>query len=539
MKILGWEIVDTKKRNLTDLKALVPKEEDAGSLAVGTAMSSYFSYEQSYTYKSDKDLINKYRDLSFMPEVDLAIEEVINEMIVTSENIPVINLILDNFPASDDFKEKIHNEFDYIIDLLDFQNNAYDFARRWYIDGRLFFHILIDMKKPKSGILDIRQLDAQTIKKVKEVEREYDENQVPIIKNVNEYYLYNETGTFTSGPTDVRISCDSVAYSNSGIVDPKTGVVLSYLHKVLKIANQLSMIESALIIYRLARAPERRVFYIDTGDLPKAKAEDYLKEQIARHRNKMVYDPSTGELVDKKNVLSMMEDYWLPRRSGSRSTEIQTLEGGTNLSALDDVQYFKEKLYKSLNVPLSRLQPDATITYSKDSAITREELKFARFIDKLRKKFINFLYDLLRKQLILKGIITPNDWYRVKKFIFIDFQRDSFYTEIKNAELLSDRLSIINDANNYVGNLFSKEFLWKSILMFNDDQIQAIKDQIKEDKEGDGEEENPNQSASSEDLFGSGDDMGGGGTFEENPSSPTTQPTPEIPTQPIETPPTT
>lgn len=545
MKILGWEIIDSKKRKVEDLKALVPKDEDAGALALGSSMSSIFSFDQASSFVNDKELINKYRDLSFLPEVDHAIEEIINEMIVTSENTPIVSLVLDDLPHKEEFKNKIKTEFTYILNLLDFQNNAYDFCRRWYIDGRIFFHILIDINKPKNGILDVRQLDAQTIKKVKEIERAPDENGVPIIKNVIEYFIYSENGSFSGTISDIRISCDSIAYSNSGLVDPKTGIILSPLHKAMKVANQLSMIESALIIYRLARAPERRVFYVDTGDLPKAKAEEYLKEQIARHRNKMIYDPSTGEIVDKKNVLSMMEDYWLPRRGGSRSTEIQTLEGGTNLANLEDVIYFREKLYKSLNVPISRLQPDATISYSKDSAIAREELKFARFIDKERKKFVNFLYDLLRKQLILKGIITPNDWYRIKPFVYIDFQRDSFYSELKNAEILSDRLTIINDANQYVGSLLSQEYLWKEILRFTDDQIEQIKEQNKKAKEKPDDEESEDDFSSSGgddsfdssslgdsgegDLFGSQEE-GGEAPLENNPAtSPTQEATPATP----------
>lgn len=509
MKTLGWEIIDAKKKKLAKLKAIVPKDDDAGALAYGANMSSYFSYDQaSNHYKNDRELIQKYRDLSFMPEVDMAIEEIINEVVVTSENIPVVNLLLEHFPASDEFKEKLHTEFKYILNLLDFQNNAYDFVRRWYIDGRIFFHILIDTSNPKAGILDLRQLDSQTIKKIKEVEREYDENQIPVIKNVTEYFIYNESGNY-QGTNSIRISSDSIAYSNSGIVDPKTGVVLSYLHKVLKVANQLSMIESAMIIYRLTRAPERKAFFVDTGDLPKAKAEAYLTEQITRHRNKMVYDPSTGEIVDKKNVLSMMEDYWIPRRGGTRATEIQNLEGGNNLSAMEDVQYFKEKLYKSLNVPITRLQPDSTVTYSKDSPIAREELKFSRFVDKLRKKFTIFLLDIFRKQLILKNIITPNDWNRIKGFIYIDFQRDSYYTEIKNAEIFSERLAIVNDANNYVGNLFSKEYLWKSILQFSDEQIDEMKTQMKnEAKKDDTPEESTDMNNQN---FGGSDDMFGGG----------------------------
>ena len=511
MKILGWEIFDSKKKNLKDLKAIVPKDDDSGALIIGSSMASVFQYDQTNNFQSDLDLINKYRDLSFIPELDFAIEEIVNESIITSENNAVINLVLDDFPASEDFKNLLHKEFKYILDLLDFQNNAYDYFRRFYIDGRIFFHILIDIKKPKNGILDVRQLDAITIKKVKEITRTYDENQVPIISKVDEYFLYNEIGITNNASShtgqEIRISLDSIAYSNSGLIDPKSGMVLSYLHKAMKVANQLSMIESAMIIYRLSRAPERRVFYIDTGDLPKTKAEEYLKQQIDRHRNKMVYDSSTGELVDKKNILSMMEDYWLPRRGGTRATEIQTLEGANNLSQMEDVAYFREKLYKALNVPITRLQPDATITYSKDSAIAREELKFSKFIDKLRKKFINFLYDLLRKQLILKGYITPNDWYRIKSYIYIDFQRDSFYTEIKNAELLSDRLDMLNSANTYSGTLLSKEFMWKEILNFNSEQIDEIKEQMKKEKE---EEDGNPEDQPLDNEFG---DLGGGDEF--------------------------
>lgn len=533
MKILGWEIFDSKKRKVEDLKAIVPKDEDAGALIVGSAMSSAFLYDQNTNYQSDNDLINKYRDLSFIPEVDSGIEEILNEAIVSSENKPVVNLVLDEFPASEEFKKIIHQEFNYILNLLDFQNNAYDYFRRFYIDGRIFFHILIDMKKPKNGIQDLRQLDSTTIKKIKEITRKNDENLVPIITDVNEYYLFNETGVYTSGISnsqDIKISLDSIAYSNSGLVDPKTGMVLSYLHKVLKVANQLSMIESAMIIYRLSRAPERRVFYIDTGDLPKAKAEEYLKEQISRHRNKMVYDQSTGELVDKKNILSMMEDYWLPRRGGTRATEIQTLEGANNLSQMEDVTYFKEKLYKSLNVPMSRLQPDASITYSKDSAIVREELKFSKFIDKIRKKFTNFLYDILRKQLILKGIITPNDWYRIKSYIYIDFQRDSFYSEIKNAELLSDRLDMLNSANTFVGSLLSKEFLWKEILRFSSEQIDENKEKMKLEKEEESGKDPMDDGMGGGDEFG---DLGGGDEFDSQvPEEPVDQPLEE----PTETP---
>lgn len=488
MKILGWEIINPLKKDVSKLKALVPKDSDSGANgpSSGEAMSSYFSFDQNASYTNDIELISKYRNVTFIPEVDMAIEEIINEMIITSENEPVVRLDLDRLDMSDSFKDRVTKEFDIILNLLNFQNNAYDYAKRWYVDGRIFFHILIDMKHPKLGIQDIRQLDALNIKKVKEVDRELDDNQIPIIKEVREYFIYNECGIHTTrnaASADIRISTDSIAYSNSGIVDPDTGMVLSNLHKALKVSNHLSMVETAMVIYRLTRAPERRVFYIDTGDLPKQKAEEYLREQMNRHRNKLSYDVTTGQLIDQKSILSMMEDYWMPRRGGTRGTEITTLESGQNLQNLEDVIYFREKLYKALNVPLLRLQPDATTTYSKDSAIIREELKFARFIDKIRNKFAFFLYDLLRKQLILKGLITPLDWDRLKQYIFIEFQRDSFYSEIKETELISDRISLLNDMNQFVGVLFSNEYVYKKILKLTNDEVEEMQKQLKDEKE--------------------------------------------------------
>lgn len=494
MKLLGWEIINPLKRNLKNIKALVPKDDDSGaySPSSGEAMASFFSFDQDASYNSDIDLISKYRNLTFIPEVDMAIEEIINEIIVSSENEPIVTLNLDQLEVSDSFKERIEEEFNYILNLLDFQNSAYEYARRWYIDGRIYFHILINMNNPRQGILDIRQLDSMNIRKVKEVDRENDENQIPVIKEVREYFVYSDKGIQTNRSTmnsEIRISADSVAYSNSGIIDPNSGIILSNLHKALKIANHLSMIETALVIYRLTRAPERRVFYIDTGDLPKQKAEEYLREQMNRHRNKLSYDVTTGQLIDQKSILSMMEDYWMPRRGGTRGTEITTLESGQNLQNMEDVQYFKEKLYKSLNVPILRLQPDASVSYSKDSAIIREELKFAKFIDKQRKKFSFFLYDLLRKQLILKNLITPAEWTSIKQSIFIKFQKDSFYSEIKEAELLADRLSLLNDMSSFLGTMFSNNFAYKHIFKLDNTDIEDIRREIEEEKENKNQKE--------------------------------------------------
>lgn len=486
MKILGWEIIKPKK-NIKNLKALVPSNLDSGGYSPPSveAQASYFSFDQNASYTTDIELITKYRNLVFIPEVDMAIEEIINEMVVTSENDAIVVLDQDTLHVSDALKDKIKHEFNYLLGLLNFQDLAYDYARRWYVDGRIFFHDLIDMKNPKLGIKDIRLLDSLCVRKVKEVSRELDENEIPIISDVREYFLYNEVGIHTTrqaAGADVIISPDAISYATSGLIDPSTGMVISNLHKALKIANHLSMIETALVIYRLTRAPERRAFYIDTGDLPKQKAEEYLREQMNRHRNKLTYDVTTGQLMDQKSILSMMEDYWLPRRGGARGTEITTLESGQNLQNIEDVVYFREKLYKSLNVPILRLQADTTVSYSKDSAIIREELKFARFIDKLRKKFSFFLYDLLRKQLILKNIISPIDWEEMKQNIFIKFQKDSFYTEMKQTELLSDRISLLNDMNAYVGVLFSNEYIYKNVLKMSEDQVEEIQQQLKEEK---------------------------------------------------------
>ncbi len=541
MKILGWEIINSKKQNVKSLKALVPKDSDSGgwSPSSGNLMSSVFSFDQQSSFSSEIDLIRKYRDLMFIPEVDLAIEEIINEMIVTSESDSIATLILDNLAVSETFKTKIRNEFDYILNVLDFQENAYEYARRWYVDGRLFFHLLIDMNNPRKGIIDIRPLDAMNIRKVREIQRTPDENQIPIITKVEEYFVYNEMGLATiknvATESEIRISTDSIAYSNSGLVDPQSGVILSNLHKALKIANHLSMIETAMVIYRLTRAPERRVFYIDTGDLPKAKAEEYLQEQMNRHRNKMTYDVVSGQMVDQKSILSMMEDYWMPRRGGTRGTEITTLESGQNLQNMEDVQYFKEKLYRSLNVPILRLQADNSFTYSKDSAIIREELKFARFIDKQRKKFSMFLYDILRKQLILKNLITPSEWNNIKQDIYIRFQRDSFYSEIKDAELLSDQVSLMNDMTSFMGTIFSNNFIYKKVLKMTSEEIEQLQNELKEEK-AIKELETGESVNSSENMYTN--DMENYGTpqeefsQEEEPTPSEEEPTPTAPTTP-------
>ncbi|MCA9495841.1 MAG: portal protein [Nanoarchaeota archaeon] len=491
MKILGWKIFDKKKEDdLKKIEALVPSEADAGAVVIGGgAISSVYSFDQ--TIKNQIDLLEKYRGLTYIPEVDFAIEEIVNEAIVSTENEAVCHLVLDDFPASETFKKKIIDEFNYILNLLDFNNMAYDYFKRFYVDGKIAFHNLIDIKNPKRGLVDIRLFDSRCIAKIKEIRRKYNENQVPIIDSVEEYFIYNENGISAESAAireNITLSLDSVSYANSGLIDPSNGQVISHLHKVLKIANQLSMIETALIIYRLARAPERKAFYVDVGELSGKKAQQYLEEQMKLYKNKLVYDMSTGELADKKHIMSMMEDIWLPRRAGSSATEIQTLEGGANLSQMEDVQFFKEKLYLALNIPITRLQPDANFTYSKDSAIVREELKFSKFIDKLRKHFVVFLYDLLKKQLILKGIFSPEDWNQLRQYIFIDFQKDSFYSEMKEAELLSEKLDMATTAVQFNGTLLSNDFIWKKIFKFTDDEIEEIKEANKEKSDTESED---------------------------------------------------
>jgi len=436
--------------------------------------------------KTDLDLIRRYRDIAQQPECDTAIEDIINEGIVSNEDDQAVQITLDRLPYPEKIKRKIREEFSEVLRLLHFEQKGHDIFRRWYVDGRLFYHKIIDTKNPKHGIIELRYIDPTKIRKVRQIKSHLNKNSsVDMIDSVDEYYLYNEKGLSSAGTggggSGLKIAPDAISYAPSGSVDGNSGRVLSYLHKAIKPVNQLRMIEDALVIYRISRAPERRIFYIDVGNLPKIKAEQYLKDVMNRYRNKLVYDASTGEIRDDRNHMSMLEDFWLPRREGGRGTEITTLPGGSNLGEIDDITYFQKKLYKSLNVPISRMDSEAGFSLGRASEITRDELKFSKFVQRIRKKFVPLFTDILKTQLLLKGVIAPEDWDNMQEHIQYDFLQDGHFAELKDAELLNDRIQTLDSIQSYIGTFFSKEYVLKKVLRMNDAEIAEMNDQIKKE----------------------------------------------------------
>jgi hypothetical protein len=436
--------------------------------------------------KTDLDLIRRYRDIAQQPECDTAIEDIINEGIVSNEDDQAVQITLDRLPYTDKIKRRIREEFAEVLRLLHFEQKGHDIFRRWYVDGRLFYHKIIDNKNPKQGIIELRYIDPTKIRKVRQVKKaKSTATGVDMVNAVDEYYLYNEKGLSSAGTggggSGLKIAPDAISYAPSGSVDGNSGRVLSYLHKAIKPVNQLRMIEDALVIYRISRAPERRIFYIDVGNLPKIKAEQYLKDVMNRYRNKLVYDASTGEIRDDRNHMSMLEDFWLPRREGGRGTEITTLPGGSNLGEIDDITYFQKKLYKSLNVPISRMDSEAGFSLGRASEITRDELKFSKFVQRIRKKFVPLFTDILKTQLLLKGVIAPEDWDMMQEHIQYDFLQDGHFAELKDAELLNDRIQTLDSIQSYIGTFFSKEYVLKKVLRMNDAEISEMNDQIKKE----------------------------------------------------------
>tara|TARA_A100001037_G_scaffold66449_2_gene58691 strand:- start:5553 stop:7076 length:1524 start_codon:yes stop_codon:yes gene_type:complete len=437
--------------------------------------------------RSDLDLINRYRSIAQQPECDSAIEDIVNESIVSDEKGQSVSLSLDRLNLSQTIKNKIREEFDEILRLLDFNEKGHDIFRRWYIDGRIYYHKIIDSKNTKKGIQEVRYIDPRKIKKVRNKKVEKDQRTgLDVIRQIEDFYLYNDKGLdqATGTSSGVKLTADSISYCPSGLIDMTRGNVLSHLNKAIKPVNQLRMIEDALVIYRISRAPERRIFYIDVGNLPKIKAEAYLKDVMNRYRNKLVYDAKTGEIRDDRNHMSMLEDFWLPRREGGRGTEITTLPGGSNLGEIDDIQYFQKKLYRSLNVPVSRLAEETGFQIGRSDNITRDELKFTKFVQRLRKKFSNLFSDMLKTQLVLKGVIAVEEWPAIKELLQFDYLQDGHFTELKNAELMQNRLDMLGTIESYVGTYFSKEYVRKHILRMSDDEIQEIEDQIKDEEGG-------------------------------------------------------
>ena len=480
-ELFGYTITRAKSKGSGD--QFTAPESDDGTIEV--AGGGFFSsiLDTNGRERTELDLIRRYRDIAQQPECDSAIEDIVNEAISFDEVSQSVSISLDRLPYPDKIKRAIRKEFDEILTLLEFEEKGSDIFRRWYVDGRIFYHKVIDKKNPRQGITALKYVDPTKIKKVREVNKEKDpKTGVDVVKNITEYYVYNEKGLAHAGyggtGQGIKIAKDAVTYCPSGVIDQNGGKVLSYLHKAIKPVNQLRMIEDALVIYRISRAPERRIFYIDVGNLPKIKAEQYLKDVMNRYRNKLVYDASTGEIRDDRNHMSMLEDFWLPRREGGRGTEITTLPGGSNLGEIDDIVYFQRKLYRSLNVPISRLEAENNFSLGRTTEITRDELKFTKFIQKLRKKFVVLFTDVLKTQLLLKGIIASEDWDNMKEHIQYDFLKDGHFAELKDAELLRDRIDALDQIQSYIGTFFSKEYVLKRVLRMTDSEVQEMRDQI-------------------------------------------------------------
>ena len=475
------------KKKLTDKdrapSPIAPSSEDgATSYIAGGYYGQYLDLDGNF--KTEYDMVKKYREMAMHPEVDSAIEDIIHEAIVADQNDSPVHVNLDNLEVSESVKTMIRDEFEYIKNLFGFDSKAHEMFRRWYIDGRLYYHKVIDLDRPQDGIKEVRYVDPHKIKKVRQITKPKtaDEFMKYDFGKGEEYFIYNPKGLQnTSANSGIKIAKDAICYVTSGIMDTNRNIVLSYLHKGIKVLNQLRMIEDSLVIYRISRAPERRIFYIDVGNLPKVKAEQYLREVMGRYRNKLVYDAATGEIRDDRKYMSMMEDFWLPRREGGRGTEITTLPGGQNLGELTDVQYFQTKLYKALNVPAGRLDSATSFNLGRSSEITRDELKFTKFVGKLRKKFSDVFNDTLKTQLILKGIITPEDWDDMKEHIQYDYLYDNHFTELKNLEMMTEKLNVIGQMDPYIGKYFSVEYIRTQILGQTETEMEEIDAEMADD----------------------------------------------------------
>jgi len=487
-ELFGFTI--TRKKDSEGATFTLPTSEDgAEDIAHGGFYSSTVDIEGKD--RTQYDLIKRYRSIAQQPECDSAIEDIISEAVASNEFDAPISLALDGLKQSDKVKRRIREEFNRVLELMSFQEKGHDIFRRWYVDGRLFYHKVIDTKDTRKGITELRYLDPQKVKKVREKisGKPNPITQVEERQKAIEFYIYNEYGITTGGSmtNGLKITKDSIAYCPSGIIDQNRGSVLSYLHKAIKPVNQLRMIEDSLVIYRISRAPERRIFYIDVGNLPKIKAEQYLKDVMNRYRNKLVYDASTGEIKDDRNHMSMLEDFWLPRREGGRGTEITTLPGGSNLGEIDDIIYFQRKLYRSLNVPISRMEAEQNFSLGRSTEITRDELKFTKFVQRLRKNFSKVFHDLLRTQLILTGVIAEEEWDSMKEHIAYDWMQDGHFAELRDAEILRERIDMLGTLEPYVGNFFSKRWVQKNVLRQSDEEIELMSKEIED--EGGGEDD--------------------------------------------------
>ena len=483
---------EIEKLKSDNLKSFVPPQDNDGALEIapGGVYGTYVDLEG--TAKSEAELVTRYREMSTQPEADLAIDDIVNEAIVYNEKDPAVSIVLDDLKVSQSIKNRIRSEFDKVLRLLHFTTNAYEVFRRWYIDGRLYYHIVIDEKNPRDGIQELRQVDPRKIRKVKQPVKSKDDKMNAIItKGYIEYYIYHPRGINRSNQ-GLKISKDSVIFCHTGLLDNRMAMVLGHLHKAIKPLNQLRMLEDATVIYRLARAPERRIFYIDVGNLPKMKAEQYLRDMMVKHKNKLVYDAQTGEVRDDRKFMTMLEDFWLPRREGGRSTEITTLPGGQNLGEMEDVEYFKKKLYKALNVPISRMEPESNFNLGRASEITRDELKFTKFVARLRNRFTQLFDNILETQLILTGVTSRKEWHEMREHIHYDFLEDNHFSELKYSEIMGDRLRLLGEVDSYVGKYFSKQYVRSHVLRMTEDEIADEDKQMDVEEREEPDEDMPN-----------------------------------------------
>jgi hypothetical protein len=483
-ELFGFSIKRVKDTQDPKQSFTAPQADDGTqTIAAGGYFGQYLDMEG--TAKTEADLIRRYREIALHPECDMAIEDIINEAVVANELKDAVKLNLENLPYGKDVRRKIEDEFKEVLRLMNFNTRGHDIFRRWYVDGRVYYHKIIDRNSPVKGITELRYIDPRKIKKIRELRKRRPDGtaSIPVgagmADEFEEYFLFNEKGVSNSTTSGIKIAVDAVAFTPSGLIDQNKNMVLSYLHKAIKPVNQLRMIEDATVIYRIARAPERRIFKIDVGNLPKVKAEQYLRDVMAKYRNKLVYDANTGEIRDDRNYMSMLEDFWLPSREGGRGTDITTLPGGQNLGEIADIEYFRAKLYRSLNVPVSRLEGSQGFNLGRSTEITRDELKFTKFVQRLRKKFTELFNDILRTQLVLKKIISDDDWHIVRDTMQYDFLQDGHFAELKESEMLLERLRIADSMRDYVGKYYSVEYIRKNVLKQSQRDIEEIDAQIK------------------------------------------------------------
>ena len=492
-ELFGFEIV--RKKPQEELPSFAPKLEEDGALVVseGGAYGQYVDLEGAV--RNEAELVSKYREISMHPDIEMAVDDIVNEAIVMDPKKEIVSLNLDDLEQPENIKKMILEEFDNTLELLEFNQHAYEIFRKWYVDGRLYYHAIIDEKAPREGIKELRYVDPRKIRKIKTQKRVKANKNTNVIinKTAEEFYIYNDKG-FAKAPTQgstyndpasqgIRIAVDSVVNTSSGLVNVGGDMVIGYLQKAIKPLNQLKSMEDSLVIYRISRAPERRIFYIDVGNLPKMKAEQYLRDIMTRFKNRVVYDAQTGEIRDDRKHMTMLEDFWLPRREGGKGTEITTLPGGQNLGQMDDVVYFQRKLYKSLNVPITRLDPEQNYNFGRATEVSRDEVKFAKFITRLRGKFSELFNKILEKQLILKGVITSEDWQEFKTNFKYEYSEDNHFAELRNTEILRDRISMLRDIDDYTGKYYSHEWVRRNVLYQTEEDMKEIDEQIVEEQE--------------------------------------------------------